>query len=354
MTRQGGLGPTLGIASAALFGASTPLAKQLLAAVDPWLLAGVLYLGAGVGLAIVHATVRLADPAQRREAALGRAGWGWLGLAIAVGGVLAPVLLMFGLARTTASAASLLLTLEAVFTAVLAGLVFGEHVDRRIVLGMAAISAGALVLAWTGTPTVNSVIGPALIAGACLGWAMDSNLTRKVALADPLRIALLKGCVAGTVNVGIALRLGAAWPAAGAIAAAAVVGFVSYGASLALFVLALRLVGAARTSAYFSLAPFFGAAGAIAFLAEPLTLRLGLAGGLMGLGVWLHLTEQHEHGHEHAGMAHEHRHVHDEHHRHRHDIDAPPGEPHTHGHEHARPWHKHPHFPDAHHRHRHG
>jgi drug/metabolite transporter (DMT)-like permease len=353
MTARSGLGPGLGIASAALFGASTPLAKRLLADVDPWLLAGVLYLGSGIGLALLRAVVRLAAAGRWREAALGRAGAGWLALAIGFGGVLAPVLLMGGLARTSASAASLLLTLEAVFTAVLAWFVFGENVDGRIAVGMAAITAGALVLGWTATPTMETLAGPALIAGACLAWAIDNNLTRKVALADPVHIALVKGCVAGAINVGLALRLGAAWPAPGAVAGAALVGFVGYGVSLVLFVRALRLVGTARTGAYFSLAPFFGAAAAMSLLAEPPTLRLGVAGGLMGLGVWLHLTERHEHGHEHAELAHEHRHVHDEHHRHRHEAGVPSGEPHTHRHTHARLGHKHPHFPDAHHHHHH-
>ena len=353
-TGRRGLGPALGIASAALFGVSTPLAKRLLTDVDPWFLAGALYLGSGIGLALLHATVRLADGGRWREAALGRAGWGWLGLAIGFGGVLAPVLLMFGLARTPASAASLLLTLEAVFTAILAWLVFRENVDHRIALGMAAISVGALLLGWTGAPTTETVAGPALIAGACLAWAIDNNLTRKVALADPVRIASVKGCVAGAINVALALQLGAAWPAPGAVAGAALVGFAGYGVSLVLFVLALRLAGAARTGAYFSLAPFFGAAAAMGFLAEPPTVRLGVAGGLMGLGVWLHLTERHAHGHEHAGLTHEHRHVHDGHHRHRHEAGLPPGEPHTHWHAHGGVGHEHQHFPDAHHHHRHG
>jgi drug/metabolite transporter (DMT)-like permease len=348
------LGPGLGIASAALFGASTPLAKRLLADVDPWLLAGVLYLGSGIGLALLSAAVRLADGARWREAALGRAEAGWLALAIGFGGVLAPVLLMCGLVRTSASAASLLLTLETVFTALLAWFAFGENVDARIAAGLTAITAGALLIGWTATPTMETLAGPALIAGACLAWAVDNNFTRKVALADPVHIALVKGCVAGAINVGLAIRLGAAWPAPEALAGAALVGFVGYGVSLVLFVLALRLVGTARTGAYFSVAPFFGAAAAMGLLAEPPTIRLGVGGALMGLGVWLHLTERHEHGHEHAGLAHEHRHVHDAHHRHPHEAGVPPGEPHTHRHTHARLGHAHPHFPDAHHHHGHG
>jgi drug/metabolite transporter (DMT)-like permease len=352
MTRQGGLGSALGVISAALFGVSTPLAKRFLADVDPWLLAGLLYVGAGVGLAFLDATLRL-SPIGWSEAAIRRSGWLWLGLALGVGGVLAPVLLLFGLVVTPASTASLLLTLEAVFTAALARLVFGESVGRRIGLGLLAIAAGALVLGWTGTPAIATAAGPALIAGASLAWAIDNNLTRKVALADPVRIALIKGCVAGAINVAIAIRRGAAWPAPGAAAGAALVGFVGYGVSLVLFVLALRAVGAARAGAYFSLAPFFGAISALVLLGEAPTVRLAVAGGLMGLGVSLHLTERHEHGHAHGEIAHEHRHRHDEHHGHRHDASAPPGEPHAHPHVHAGLLHRHPHFPDAHHDHRH-
>jgi len=346
------VGAALGVTSAVLFGVSTPLAKRFLADVDPWLLAGLLYLGAGVGLALLHAAVRLGGIGWS-EAAIPRAAWPWLGLALGVGGVVAPVLLMFGLVQTPASTASLLLTLEAVFTAALARLAFGESVDRRIGLGLLAISAGALLLGWTETPTVGALAGPALVAAASLAWAVDNNLTRKVALADPLRIALVKGCVAGAINAAIALGRGAAWPSPGAIAGAALVGFVGYGVSLTLFVRALRAVGAARTGAYFSLAPLFGAVAALGLLGEPPTARLAVAGGLMGLGAWLHLTEWHEHGHGHGEFAHEHRHRHDEHHGHRHDGSAPPGEPHTHPHVHAGLLHRHPHFPDAHHDHRH-
>jgi drug/metabolite transporter (DMT)-like permease len=353
MTGQGRLGSALGVIAAALFGVSTPLAKRFLADVDPWLLAGLLYVGAGAGLALLDAAVRLGGIGWR-EAAIPRAGWPWLGLALGVGGVAAPVLLMFGLVWTPASTASLLLTLEAVFTAALARLVFGESVGRRIGLGLVAISAGALVLGWTGAPTIGALAGPALIAAACLAWAIDNNLTRKVALADPLRIAFVKGSIAGVINAAIAAWRGAAWPAPQAIAGAAIVGFVGYGVSLVFFVLALRAVGAARTGAYFSLAPFFGAVAALGLLGERPTMRLAVAGGLMGLGAWLHLTEEHEHGHAHGEFAHEHRHRHDEHHAHRHEAGARLGEVHTHPHVHAGLLHRHPHFPDPHHDHRHG
>ncbi|HLF47955.1 MAG TPA: DMT family transporter, partial [Methylomirabilota bacterium] len=213
--------------------------------------------------------------------------------------------------------------------------------------------AGGLVLTWGGHLILSAVLGPVMIAGACLAWAVDNNLTRKVSQTDPVQIALLKGCVAGVVNVGIALGLGSALPPLGVLGAAVVVGFAGYGVSLVLFVVALRHIGTARTGAYFSLAPFFGGLVAVFVLGEPVTVQIVAAGSLMALGVWLHLTERHEHEHGHEETAHEHRHVHDEHHQHSHDGSEPPGEPHSHWHVHARVTHSHGHFPDIHHRHEH-
>jgi drug/metabolite transporter (DMT)-like permease len=195
--------------------------------------------------------------------------------------------------------------------------------------------------------------GPLLVAGACLAWAIDNNLTRKVSLGDPVLIAMLKGGAAGTVNIAIALALSAPTPAVSDVALAGVVGFAGYGISLVLFVLALRQVGSARTGAYFSTSPFLAAIVAVVLLAEPVTVQLLVAGSLMALGVWLHLTEHHEHEHEHEVVVHTHRHVHDEHHQHEHEDVEPQNEPHTHRHIHARLRHKHPHYPDAHHQHRH-
>jgi drug/metabolite transporter (DMT)-like permease len=346
-------GAGLALLSALLFGASTPLAKVLLRDIDPWMLAGLLYLGSGLGLIAMRALVRVLGSGARSEAAIRGGGWMWLALAILCGGIIAPVLLMVGLAHTAASSAALLLNLEGVLTALLAWFVFRENFDRRIALGMAAIVAGGLVLTWGGPLGLSAVLGPLMIAGACLAWAVDNNLTREVSQTDPVQIALLKGCVAGVVNVAIALGLGSPLPPLGVLGAAAVVGFSSYGVSLVLFVVALRHIGAARTGAYFSLAPFFGGLIAVLVLGEPVTVQIVAAGSLMALGVWLHLTERHEHEHGHEEMAHEHRHVHDRHHQHRHDGTEPPGEPHSHWHVHARLTHSHAHFPDIHHRHEH-
>jgi drug/metabolite transporter (DMT)-like permease len=345
--------PLLALASAALFGISTPAAKALLGSIDAAMLAGLLYCGAGFGIAVLRRLWRTLQTAEAAETPLSRADWPWLAGAIVSGGVVGPLLLMFGLAHTEASTASLLLTLEGAATALLAWFGFGEHVNARVATGMSCLVAGALVLSWTGQPTLTDLNGPLAIIGACVAWGLDNNLTRKVSLADPLQIVELKGLIAGPVNVVIALAAGASLPPAGSSGIAAIIGFLGYGVSIALFILALRGLGAARTGAYFSTAPFIGAIAAMALLHEPATLQLGVAGALMALGVWLHLTEQHVHEHDHEAMSHTHAHVHDEHHQHSHGPSDPPGEPHSHPHDHAPMRHRHAHTPDMHHTHQH-
>lgn len=344
-------GIVLALASAALFGASTPLAKLLLAGVGPWMLAGLLYLGAGAGLAAVH-LLRGAVGLPAVEAPLRRADLPWLAAVVLAGGILGPLFLLFGLARTGAAGASLLLNLEGLATMGIAWLVFRENVDRRLLVGAGAILAGAAILSWQGKAALDW--SGLLIAAACLAWGIDNNLTRKLSAVDPVETAMLKGLVAGSVNLALALFEGASLPGTRLLLAAAVLGFFGYGVSLALYVLALRHLGAARTAAYFSLAPFIGALLALGLLGEPLTTRLLLGGGLMAIGVWLHVIENHEHDHAHEALLHEHRHMHDEHHQHGHDgLDAA-GEPHSHWHRHAPIVHRHPHYPDLHHRHGHG
>lgn len=336
--------------AAALFGASTPLAKLLLGEVSPLLLGGLLYLGSGVGLALV----RLLRDRAWLASGLAAGEWPWLLGAIFFGGVLGPVALLSGLTQTSASIASLLLNLEAVLTAALAWMVFKEGADRRIVLGMLAIVAGGIVLSWPGTQAGwTHWTGPLLIALACLCWAIDNNLTRRVAASDALFIAGGKGLIAGTVNVLLAWLLGAALPGVGAGAAMLAVGLLGYGCSLALFVLALRGLGTARTGAYFATAPFIGAALSFVLLGESANGAFWLAAALMALGVYLHLTERHEHEHSHEPLAHAHPHAHDAHHQHPHDFAWDGQEPHAHWHQHPAVTHKHPHYPDIHHRHRH-
>ena len=343
-------GILLALSSAALFGASTPLAKIMLGDADPWLMAGLLYLGAGLGLAAIHLSrgiLRL--PAV--EAPLRRTDLPWLGAVIAAGGILGPLFLMFGLSRTDAAGASLLLNLEGLATMGIAWLVFRENVDRRLLFGAFAILSGAALLSWQGRASLDRA--SVLIVLACVSWGIDNNLTRKLSSADPVQIAMLKGLVAGTVNLALALAHGAALPGIAIVAAAGLVGFFGYGVSLTLFVLGLRYLGSARTGAYFSLAPFIGAVLSVTLLGEPLTAGLAAAGGLMGIGLWLHLTERHDHGHTHDPLEHEHRHTHDDHHQHPHHPGAAPDEPHTHWHRHIGLVHKHPHYPDLHHRHGH-
>lgn len=338
------------LAAAVLFGASTPFAKALVVGVPPVLLAGLLYLGSGIGLWLI----RLGRDHSLRPAGLARDEWLWLAGAIGAGGVLGPILLMYGLTRTSAADASLLLNLEAALTALLAWVVFRENADRRIVAGMALIVAGGVVLAWpTGSGGGTSLTGALAVAGACACWAVDNNLTRKVSVSDPVFIAGTKGLVAGATNLALALGFGASLPSTALIAAAMGVGLAGYGISLVLFVLSLRGLGAARTGAYFSVAPFVGATIAILAFHESVSAAFWLAAALMTAGVWLHLTERHEHEHVHERMTHTHSHRHDAHHQHEHAFPWDGREPHTHQHEHEPLRHTHAHYPDAHHRHGH-
>jgi drug/metabolite transporter (DMT)-like permease len=350
-------GVPLALLSAALFGISTPFAKLLLGdGVSPWLLAGLLYLGSGIGLALLQ-LARKTAAGNLAEAPLRHADLPWLALVVLSGGVIGPVLLMLGLAMTAASTASLLLNLESLATMAFAWVLFGEPVDRRLLLGAAAILAGAVVLSWHGGPEGfgwgEFSWGVGAIAGACLAWGLDNNLTRRLSAADPVQIALIKGLTAGAVNLVLATVIGAQVPSASVVVGAALIGFIGYGVSLVLFVLGLRHLGAARTGAYFTTAPFIGAVVAVALLGEAVTTQLIIAGILMALGVYLHLAEAHEHEHRHEAFEHEHRHTHDMHHQHAHQAGDPVGERHTHRHRHMPLVHKHPHYPDLHHRHGH-
>jgi drug/metabolite transporter (DMT)-like permease len=341
---------TYALAAAILFGASTPAAKLLAGEVPAFLLAGLLYAGSGIGLALWIAL----RPAARaaRTARLAAADLPWLAGAVLCGGVAGPVLLMLGLAATPASTASLLLNLEGVFTALIAWFVFHENFDRRIAAGMTLIVAGgALASLDAGAGGIGA--DSLLIAAACLAWALDNNLTRRISAGDPATIAAVKGAVAGAVNISIALLLGNAWPPAAQVAAAGLVGLLGYGVSLALFVVALRDLGSARTGAYFSVAPFAGVLLAVAALGETPGGLFWLGLPLAAAGVWLHVTEHHAHRHLHEPLEHSHAHTHDEHHRHDHETSWDGAEPHVHAHRHGRLAHSHPHYPDIHHRHDH-
>ncbi|HTI48583.1 MAG TPA: EamA family transporter [Casimicrobiaceae bacterium] len=341
-----------GLASAALFGVSTPLSKALVGAIAPLWLASILYIGAGVGLLVVLVVRRRYDALSPLALPTGR-DWMWVGSAIALGGIAGPVALMYGLTSTSGATATLLLNLEAVLTALVAWFVFHENFDRRIALGMAVIVLGAAILAASPAGAHSSPMGSTLVTVACLCWALDNNLTRRASASDPVLLASLKGLVAGTANAGLAWVLGTPMPTLLSAGAGAVVGFAGYGVSLVLFILALRHLGTARTSAYFSVGPFFGAIVALFMGQGALTWSFVVAAGLMALGVWLHVSERHAHEHLHEPQEHIHSHVHDEHHRHEHAFAWDGSEPHTHRHFHAALRHSHPHYPDLHHRHRH-
>lgn len=322
---------------------------------SPLLLAGLLYLGSGLGLAAwwVLRHLRRTTDVTVDHGYLTRADMPWFLGAVLSGGAVGPFLLMLGLDVTPSTTASLMLNLEGVFTASLAWFVFKENYDRRIVLGMALIVVASLCLTFQPITEAGQLWGLLAIAGACLCWAVDNNLTRKVSASDPIQIACIKGLFAGTLNVTLAFSMGAKLPPLQATLPALGVGFLGYGVSLVCFVLALRHLGTARTGAYFSLAPFVGALASLIFLSEQPSLFFWLAFALMSAGIALHLTEKHEHPHEHERLLHAHAHVHDEHHQHVHDFDWDGTEPHSHEHSHLPLRHSHVHYPDIHHRHEH-
>ena len=350
MMLRPGIAPAL--AAAILFGSSTPLARALVGAIDPAWLAGCLYAGSGLGLSVVFA-LRRASGRTQGVAPLSRGDVPWLAATILFGGVAAPLAFTFGLRDTAGATASLLLNLETVLTVLLAWYAFREHCSARGVIGMTLIVAACALLGWGERELSSAGRGAGLIALACLGWALDNNLTRKIAGSDALAIAMAKGLCGGAVNLALAAALAGPPPSALAAAGAALIGFLGYGVSLVLFVVALRSLGTARASAYYATAPFFGVAIAFAVLAERPERTFWIALPLVALGVWLHLSERHGHPHTHDALAHAHLHEHDEHHRHAHDFAWDGSEPHAHPHVHEPVTHAHAHTPDLHHRHEH-
>jgi len=336
--------------AAFLFGISTPIAKGLLSDLSPQLLAGLFYLGSGIGLAGLWLLVRRK---AALEASLTRRDLPSLSGALFFGGILGPVLLLIGLERTFASMASLLLNLEAVFTAILAWTLFHEQGGRKFTIGMGAILVGSAFISWQGSIGGSSLFGPLAVAAACLCWAIDNNLTQRISSSDPMQIGAIKGLVAGVVNTSLGIVLQNAWPAAVWTVTSLFVGFFCYGLSIMFFVLSLRNLGTARTAAYFSFAPFVGAVGGLLIWSEPVTQFFIVGSLAMGIGVLLCATQRHEHLHTHVTIYHAHRHIHDEHHQHQHSPDQVDREPYSHPHLHSKLAHSHAHHPDIHHRHRH-
>ncbi len=342
-------GALAGLAAAALFGLSAPVGKRLVEGADPQLLAGLLYGGAALGFWLVRAAHR----SPTAEAPLRRADLpGVAGVAL-LGGAIGPVLLLIGLSRVSSVVGSLLLNLEAPATMLLAALLFGEHLGRRVLGAAACIVGGAALLGFRPGEVAIDPWGALCIALACFAWGLDNNLTQKLSHKDPFAIVRIKATSAAAANLVIASGRGVDWPSPAFVAVAAGVGFASYGVSVLLDAYALRLVGAAREAAYFATAPFVGALAAVVLFGEPLGAIDLVAMAAMVLGVTLLLRERHAHEHAHEPIEHEHAHSHDEHHQHEHAPDDPPGEPHVHAHAHAPLVHDHAHVPDLHHRHRH-
>lgn len=336
--------------SAALFGASTPFAKILVGEIPPVLLVAFLYLGAAAGILVIVGLTSSRDEFPAREAAMGRQDIPWLAVAVLAGGVAAPILLMYCLETTPAATASLLLNFEAVATTVIAFAVFHESVGRRVWVALAIVTAAGIMLSFQpGAPFALS-LGAAGILLACVLWGVDNNATRNVSARNPFQVALVKCSAAGILALLIALATTASVPGIPAIIAALILGFLCYGLSVALFVRSLRDLGAARTGAYFSAAPFIGMVLSLVLFPGIPDLQLVISFLLMLAGVLFLATEKHIHLHHHATIEHEHYHRHPEEH-HGHDHAGTEGEGHSHLHRHEPIDHEHPHTPDIHHRH---
>jgi drug/metabolite transporter (DMT)-like permease len=341
-------GIVLGLVAAVSFGVAAPVSKLLLDHAQPQVLAGLLYLGA-------FAILGLARPIRghSHEAGFQRADAPRLIGLVLAGGVLAPVLFLFGLERMSGSAGALLLNLEGPFTLVIGLVVFREHLGRRALFGAAAVFGGGALLSLGGPAGSTDAVGALCIAGACLLWGVDNNLTQSLTLRDPFSIVLAKVGAAGVANLVLALAVGDPLPGTDIIVATLGLGALSYGVSIVLDAYALRLLGAARESVIFATAPFVGAALAIPILAERPSAADIAAGVVMAVGIAMMVNEHHDHLHMHELLVHEHSHVHDEHHQHEHEAGVEGSVPHSHRHEHASLTHSHPHVSDLHHRHRH-
>lgn len=342
-----------GLMAAVLFGISAPLSKLLLDGVDPIVLAGLLYLGAGAGLGLLVAVGRIFGRANR-EAGLERHDLPWLIGAILAGGVAGPIFLMLGLQRTPAATTSLLLNFEVVATGLIAFALFREAVGRRTWMAIAAIALGGALLTFDASGGWGVSLGVLLVLGACLAWGFDNNFTGRISLKDPKRIVAIKGLAAGAFSLVLGLSLGRPLPTLSHTLWALLLGTVSYGASIALFVQSLRRVGAARTGALFGMAPFVGVGLSLILFSRLPDLMFYLALPLMILAAVLLAREKHEHKHVHAELTHTHSHGHDDmHHEHSHAEGGMEGSRHAHEHTHQDVTHSHAHTPDPHHRHAH-
>ncbi len=343
---RGGL---IALAAALLFGVSTPLVQRFGAGIGSFTTAALLYAGA----ALIGALLR--RPIER-EARVQRSDASRLALMALFGAVIGPVALAWGLQRTSGASASLMLTLEAVFTAVLARLWYHETLDRRVILAMILLTVGGMVLvidrASVGPGGTSQMLGLLAVLAATAAWGVDNTLSRTVADRDPGQVVMFKGALGAVATSLMAVVLGEPVPAVLPVLALLAVGATGYGLSLRFYLLAQRAFGAARTGSVFAFAPFVGALFAL-LLGERSGSAWMLAGAvLMASGIVLHLAESHGHEHEHDETEHEHAHGHgDGHHTHSHDS-LPVGQ-HSHLHRHEPTRHVHAHVPDEHHAHRH-
>ena len=338
--------------AAFLFGASAPLAKLLLGETEPIPLAAFLYLGSGFGLIGIKIYQRLNQQPVESEAQIKKPDFVWLVGAILAGGVAAPITLLFSLENTPAATASMLLNFECVATTLIAVLFFKESISRRAWWAIGLITLSSIFLSINLNESWGLSIGALGIIAACILWGMDNNFTRKISAKDPLMIVTYKGLGAGSFSLGMALILGIKLPALGIILGAMVLGCLSYGLSIVLFIRAMRDLGAARTSALFGTAPFAGLLLSFVLFREFPGWTFVIALPLMVMGALLLVTEGHGHYHIHTIITHEHSHTHaDGHHEHDHQ-DENPGK-HSHIHKHNPLTHEHHHMPDLHHRHIH-
>ena len=339
--------------SALLFGASAPISKILLGRIDPVLLAALLYIGSGAGLLIFQILEKILCKKDIDEAGLTRRDFPWLLGAVIFGGILGPIIQMISLKVTPASTASLLLNFEGAATTIIAALFFKENIGKRVGLAIVCILSASVILSWNFTGQWGISLGALGIILACVCWGIDNNFTRNISAKNPYTIVMVKGLGAGTFSLILSMILGSHLPDFKIVFMALLLGFLSYGFSTVLFVFAMRNLGSARTSAFFSAAPFISTILSFILLGEVPGVTFAFALPLMIAGTVLIIRENHSHMHVHLYMAHEHRHCHTDGHHNHHHPGIPDSVYHTHYHVHERMEHCHPHTPDLHHRHAH-
>jgi drug/metabolite transporter (DMT)-like permease len=340
--------------AAFLFGMSAPISKFLLGEIAPILLAAFLYLGTGISLLIIMGLQRLGKKSNPTEAQIKKADLPWLAGAILAGGIAAPITLLFSIRGTPEGTASLLLSFEGVSTTLIAALVFKESLSRQALWAILSITFASVLLSTNLNSDWGLSISALGILIACILWGMDNNFTRNISAKDPLAIVTIKGLVAGSFSLVFATVLGDQIPGINIVVGAMLLGSMSYGLSIVLFVYAMRGLGVARTSALFGTAPLAGVVVSSLLFREIYGISFIIAIPLMLIGTMLLASEAHSHNHIHEKTVHEHRHCHaDIHHVHIHTQKEFQAQSHSHLHSHDHLEHEHPHLPDIHHRHAH-